>query len=500
MTVDPTTFRFKDGLLVPTSLGYHAVSDKGRRQSPKSRVKPEFSQLTARDRSSLDATIQDLPRNFELAAWMVRMHVEYVSQFELYVNTGDEDLDKILEDLFDWHAHKDRFDVARRHGRDEAMRLFEIAKVFSGDAAFNRLPDGDLQLIPGRRIAKPTKFINNKATQELLKTVNDRGLIVDKTTGRVLKACMCHWSDDGNHLEFDHLEEWENLIYDGYFTDADQDRGVSPIASAVNRMTDTMEALEWTNLKIKLHALFGVAFGREGAEGSPFGSSPDTEDVRGATDTTQPGRTVTPAKGIMTFDLEPGETIDTVESKTPASEFVDYTGLSIRLSMLALDIPYTMFDSRASSYSARIADSNVYEFMSIPKRSKNQATLKSYSDWKVSEWMRARSKMFAPLRDRASAIGMSMLDVQKAVSWVGRQLPWIDKLKQIEGDEKAVALGIDSRTRITRRRGLGPWREIAEELGKEEAMAAEYGATLGIGSPGQETTSARDVKTITKDR
>ena len=311
--------------------------------------------------------------------------------------------------------------------------------------------------------------------------------MIEKKTGRIKKACICRWNESGTKLEFDHMEDWDNLIYDGYFTDIDQDRGVSPMAAAVNRMKDTMEALEWTNLKIKLHALFGVAFARDGTTG--LWPSPNAEDERSATDTGQPTKSVSPQKGIMVFDLNPGETVDAIESKTPASEFVDYEQLSIRLALLSMDIPYTFFDSSKSSYSARIADANMYEFLARVKREKNRNVLQEYSDWKLRTWLLSDAPMFKPLQEAFNASNLTLRDLQRSVTWEGRQTPWIDKLKQLEGDEKEIAMGINSRRRIMKARGVTATPEmIMQELGEEEGWAEEYGATLAVGMPGQVTT------------
>lgn len=486
-------FNEATGLLLPagaqTQFGYNAIVDKGRRQPPKTRLKPEFIQLGTRDREKLDATVQDLPRNFELAAWMIRLHVEFVSQFDVYANTGDEALDQVIEDLFDWHGRREVFDVARRHSRPEAMRLFEIAKLFSGDCAFLKVKGGSTQAIPGRRIAKPTspQSKGSKKWKEAEKRVNDRGLVVDPKTGRILQASLCRWSDDGRTLIFDRLEDWDSLLYDGYFTDFDQDRGVSPMASAVNRMTDCMESLEWTNLKIKLHALFGIKFTRGGPDA--VWEPPNDTDLKPATDTGQAGKVVDIQKGIMTFDLDPGEDVDTIESKTPASEFVDYTGLSIRIGLLALDIPYSMFDGQRSSYTSALADAMRYEFMAQAKQQKNREVMKAYSDWKLREWSASRSQMFEEFQRLVKASGLSDIALRRAVSWAGRETPWVDHQRQVKAYESEVALGINSRTRILKKRGGQRFRDISKELGHEEKRAVADGATLAVGKPGQTTNA-----------
>ena len=453
-------------------FGYEATESKGRRQAPQVRTMSEDLVMSQDRRRKLQATAADLSRNFELAAWMIRMHVAYVSQFDLHVATGNPDLDREITALFDWHGRKRNFDTASRHSRSDAMRLFEIAKVFDGDAAFIKTGNGSLQGLPGKRIYKPA---------DAPKSVNDRGLVL-ASTGEVLQYCVCRWKNDGKTLEYDHLENAQNVIFDGYFQDFDQTRGISPLASAINRMQDTREAFEWTHLKIKLHSLFGIVFKRDAPSG--MWDNPDDDDDA----TGDPQYKVSLDKGVMSLDLKPGDDVDTIESKTPSSEFLNYTELAIRIALLSLDIPYTFLDSSKASFSARIADANQYEFLCEPKREKNQAVMQEYSDWKLAGWMASPNPRFARMREMADAERLTVPELQAKTQWIGRGTPWVDKLKQIQGDEKAIANGLDSRQRIARRRGQGNVFRLFDELAEEERYATEKGATLMLGASGQKSS------------
>lgn len=483
----PSFFR-RCGQAAAYVFGYNAVADKGRRQSPQSRHTSEDGALHVRDWAKLGATATDMARNFELAAWMVRMHVEYVSQFDAHVNSGDKAVDAALRWLLQWHARAEVFDVARRRSRNETMRLFEIARVFCGDAALVHLANGSVQGIPGKRIAKPTDLTG--APEGLVKRVTDRGLVIDNATGAVEAYCICRWDERGRQLVFDHFEDARNVNFAGYFTDFDQTRGVSPLASALNRMQDTAEALEWTQLKIKLHALFGLAFSRESS--TPIYAPPTLDSDATPGESTSPKYEVNLAKGVQILDLDPGGKVDVIESKTPSAEFVDYSELAMRLGMLGLDIPYSFFDSRKANYSARIADANQYEFLAEGKRETNRDVLQRYSDWKVGQWLAVDSPLTQPLRKAVDAAGLSVTAVRRSVEWIGRATPWVDKLKQIQGDQIAIANGLDSRQRICRRRGQGDWHGIADELGGEEAYAREKGATIMVGAPGQSSADTSD--------
>ena len=468
-----------------TMLGYHAAQDKGRRASPQAVVKNEDAQLNATTKSRLDMTAQDLARNFELAAWALRLHVAYVSRLMPHVNTGNKRVDDLLTYLIARDSKRAAFDVAERHDRDRAMNLFEIANVFYGDAAFIKLASGQVQGIPGSRIGKPGLGAEaDSSSRNEWGKVRENGLLLDDKTGRMVKAAICRWGRNGVALEFDHMEPAENLIFNGYFTDFDQSRGRSPLASAINRCTDMMEALEYTMLKIKLHSLLGLAFGTDAAQ-APLGPTLGGDE---GTTTERPPYKVEISRGLMVFNLRPGDTVNPIESKVPSAEFVDYTGLSIRLALLAFDIPMTFLDSGKSSFSARIADSNQYEFLCVDKRAKNAAVLGEWTAWKATtSW-----SDYAPFRAALKSAGMEPEKAANGVEWVGTETPWVDKLSQLKGDQLAIGMGMDSIPQACRRRGRD-WRRNIDENAEVLKHSIKKGWPLMVAQPGQ--ASAQDTTT-----
>ena len=458
------------------AFGYHAVQDKGRRQAPQSVLKNEDAQLTGTSKAKLDMTAQDMARNFELAAWALRLHVAYVSRLLPHVNTGTPELDRLIADIIARSSRRKAFDVAQRHDRDRAMELFEIANVFYGDAAFLKVQDGKVQGTPGVRIAKPTmaEFADASA-RDKWKRVRDNGLILDDKTGRMVEASICRWGTNGYNLTFDHFEPAENLIFGGYFSDFDQSRGRSPLAAALNRCTDMMEALEYTQLKIKLHSLLGLAFGTDAA--SPLDTTLAGDE---STTTERPKYKVELSRGLMVFNLRPGDNLNTVESKVPSTEFVDFTMLSMRLALLAFDIPMTFLDSSKSSFSARIADANQYEFLAQSKRAKNAAILDEWTEWRMTtDWIND-----ARLSAALDAAGMTPAAAAACVSWVGTETPWVDKLAQLQGDQLAIGMCLDSIQKACRRRGVD-WRKNADENAEVLKHCAANGWPLMVGQPGQ---------------
>ena len=479
-------------------LGYNAIEAKGRRQAPATLLKHEDRVLLPKDRDKLTATTRDAQRNLALLSWAVRRHLDYVSRFDVHVTGLPDDLTVEMQALFEWHARKQNFDPGKRHSRNSAMRIFEAGKVLDGDAAWVKLSTGKIQSLEGTRIAKPRDTTDmSLAVKTKLQQVSEHGLILDEFGG-IAQACVCKRKStagiaNNGPLIFDKFVDGGNLILGGYFTRAEQTRGVSPLTTALNTFRDLYEGWEWTLIKIKLHALFGVAIFRDavGGDGFPTTATEDADVDIDSEEVTDNRYDVSLKDGIMMLDLDPGDRAEMLESKTPNSQVGPYSELMIRISLLALDIPFTFFNSAKASFSARIADRVEYEESARFKREDNQASLADYSDACLVRWVN-RADMLQPYMQRH---GLTLRQVQRAVEWVPAGQPWLDKLNEVSGDARAIGAGLDSRQRICKRRGQGDWKTIAMELKEETEFYRANDIPITIGDSGQDTVQQKDVAT-----
>jgi len=452
-----------------TQFGYNAASDKGRRQAPQTRPKHERRIKTPKIDRKLTATTQDQMRNHALVAWMVRLHLDYTSSFHFEFRTNNDKLNTLVNRIFKWHGAPKNIDVAGRFGRDELFRLFELEKVTTGDAALIKIFDSDahtfkLQTVEHDMIAKGASTDANKIPEE----VNEQGLVTN-SVGGVDAYAICNRGESGQGVYYDHMEEEANVIFDAYWTRfGSQWRGVSPLTTAINTVQDISEAFEYNLVKAKMHAIFGMAILRKSNDGD-FGGAGGSEHETEGTDPTVPGDgselTLNPTE-FSILDLNVDEDVKMLESGTPSSEFVEGSYLFIQIAMLALDIPVTFFDSRRSSFSARIADLNTYEVSAEPKRTKNRYVRTEYSNALLASIWNDPSSPW-PLRRVAEEAGLSLLDIQTAVEWIPNGSPWIDKLKQVKGDELAIENRIDNTQDAAKRRGGDAFQNVDKTLAVE---------------------------------
>jgi len=444
-------------------LGYNCATGKSRRQSPQTRVRHESKVMTAKVAKRTKATTQDQNRNLALVAWAVRNHIDYTSSFKFSFRTDNDPLNKLVNSIFKWHGRPQNFDVAGRLGREESFRLYEMEKVISGDVGLIKLEGLKLQGLESDLIAK-----GSGAPED----VNEQGLIV-KDNGERVSFSVCNRGPKNNSLVFDRLVDADAVLFDGYWSRlTSQFRGISPLTTAINMVQDIHEGFEFNLIKGKMQALFGIAITRNPGGEDGFGGAGGSLTETAPPQTASDGETELDLSpdAINILDMNPGEAVDTIESKTPSSEQVDGWYLFIQIALLALDIPVTFFDSRRSSFSGGVADLNKYEKACEWKRDKNRYVRHDYSNWILEEiWNNEDDADVWNLKATAIAAGVTTLrQLQELLEWIPSGSPWMDKLKQIKGDDIAIELRVDNALDASRRRGTDVFDNIDKQLMVEQ--------------------------------
>jgi capsid protein len=176
------------------------------------------------------------------------------------------------------------------------------------------------------------------------------------------------------------------------------------------------------------------------------------------------------SRGLINLDLDPGDSVAPIESATPNPNIIPFTRELIRSVLLALDIPFTFYDSLTASFSARIADRNEYEESCEWKRDKNIGVLDDiYGGWLLPVWAEADLLGFGKALKTAQ---LTIQEVAASLRWVPAGRPWLDRSNEMSGHILALAAGVTSTPRICSAYGDDAY-EIAEEQ-------KEYLAKCGI--------------------
>jgi capsid protein len=311
-------------------FGYEAVTSKGLRKAPQPITRSEDAELTPVERRKLIANARDINRNFVAAAWMIRRHLDYVTTFSFQARTKNPDLNARAEKLLLNWSHKDRCDVAQRHPFRRMVRLMESRAVIDGDVFPHRLASGQLQFIEGDRIRTP-----NGGLPEGLTAADFTHGIQTNDFGAIKNLCVCKrqkttdiFPEYGTGV-FEQLLPSAHVFQHGFFDRFDQVRGVSPLASGLNHLRDSHEGFDYALAKMKVSQLFALAFYRDKVGNDPIDPT-DWKKFK--------------LDGPKAIDLDPGDRVEWLESKTPSNELQSFQMLVLQLSLKSLDIPFSFFN------------------------------------------------------------------------------------------------------------------------------------------------------------
>jgi capsid protein len=451
-------------------FGYDATVDKGRRAAPSTITMSEDDQLNPWSRKKAVATQRDQVRNLPWVAWMARTHINYVSHFSFRATTDDEDLNLKLDQLMHAWSEPENCDIAKRHSLGEMMALFEAGQVIDGDCGLKKAGTA-LQGIESDRICKPN-------SGKIPKGLTDHGLLLRKN-GSVKSYAVCNRSMSGMSLQG--MVPEKDMFFAGYFKRFDQTRGISPLLTALNTNQDVYENFEYALIKMKMHAMLGLQVtrampssgddgwgGYDKVEGTTAGGNAKTEYVF-------------EHHPAMKIEMDPGDKIETIESRTPSDEFQSFTQFEMRVSLLALDIPFSIFDSDRSNNNAMRVDFRQYFDSARKKQGKNKRVLNDITKWKLQQWL---------------VDGSLTVDEFNRAKWLWQPsgIPIFDPRTEIAAFATEISNGLNSRTNIARERGLDQ-REIFADLKREEDAIGDLGLKgITIGQPGQVAIGAQEEK------
>lgn len=425
-------------------FNYDATEPKNRRKAPTSALLSGDAELPSDKRRKLVSGARDIARNFAIAGWMIRRHLDYVSTFSFQSKCGNDALDTQIESLIAEYSKPENFDVAGRHSLSRFARLAECRRVIDGDCGAMKIEDGRVQAIEGDRIANPTG--NTKLTL---------GVDLD-AAGKALNYAICKRVN--NDVVFERMVPASNLYLHASFDRFDQVRGITPLSAALNSLRDAYEGFDYALAKMKVSQLFGLTFYREGSE--PLGEVAAQDDGDDSTEDT--GYQIDFGKGPFQVDLDPGDRAEFLESKSPSTEFQSFSQTIISVALKSLDIPYSFYAEDFTNYSGARQAFLQYETSADIKRSEVKALLDWITAWRLSLYV---------------LDGLLPANTPFTWEWVPRGLPWIDPLKEIQAEREAVDGGFDNPEDICQRHGKNFYQNI-DKIARCYQYAASKGVTL----------------------
>lgn len=437
--------------------GYEATIDRGRRRPTPVVTMSEDRHLDQTDRRKLIAGIRSLRRNFSVAAWMVRRHLDYNASFRFQARTGDDETNRKFEKLVKQASKPEKCHSRERFSLPRMLRMAELLRTVDGDCGWLKLASGQVQLIEGDRIRNPmgAKGFNRR---EWL-----NGVKVD-AYGKPIQYAVHERIDGGSAFRFERTIPAKNMRLHGYFDREDQCRGISPMASAYNELQDVSEIHGLTLARTKVQSFFAVAFYRNADE-----AAGDLVGDVGACGDGVPDRAgyeVDFGGGPAVFDLDPGDKAEFLESGQPSNQMQSYVESVLLLALKALDLPYSFLREDFTNFFGSRGAWLLYDRACEPKREENRELLDDWTLWQATHWILSG--------DLVLPEGVTLSD--EPWEWVPRKVPAFRRLEDIKADLLAMSAGLTTPEGVCREDDEGSFRENVQEI----AQSLEYARSQGV--------------------
>lgn len=224
-----------------------------------------------------------------------------------------------------------------------------------------------------------------------------------------------------------------------------QTRGVSILHPCVHRLDDIQDYEQSEQIAARVSAALCAAITKQPGMGPP--------SVDGRT-----GERPFELQAGQVFDLNPGESVETIGAARPSDRMTDFRALLLRSVCAGTGTRYSLVsrDYTQGSYSQQRQE--LVEGVMFEEDYQLSYQQQSF----IHVWRNFVSAVL--VANQAAPVGVN-LDTLMDVECTSVTIPWIDIEKEVKADKLAVDSGFDSRPNvIRRRRGAVPARVDAERL------------------------------------
>jgi len=434
---------------------YQALNPKNRRRSTRLRPRSENFLLTDNRRKALQANALDVHRNMGLLAWAIRRTLDYCCLFDFQPRTNDRGLNVALRELMERDTQAEAIDYYGRMDWDDMRRIAQAQQLLAGDAFFVRV-NGSLQMVEGAFCQNPTGRRDQGQWVGGAKLVGGRVRAwnfaeEDPRTGqaqdRIIKA--------GSVWQYCQHEARPNQI-----------RPVAPIVAALNEFRDLDETFDHMRAKVKLDQLFGIAFARK-EDSEAF----DEDDDEASSAQEGASRVVDFGDGPAVFDLDEGESVETIQSQTPAASTQEFLQLCTQIALKSLDLSYSMFSENFTNYSGSRMAWIGFERACHTRRKTQRILHDKMARWRLYRWFLRPE--FGGTGELNLPSGMTPEDVR--FRWVPRGVAWWKPQEELDTALRSVAAGLKSMQDVCDEFGLGDYLDNVAEIAKEREELEQFG-------------------------
>jgi capsid protein len=441
------------------SNGWSILTNNGKRRDSGSNIRSTDTLVGDQERRKLIEASRDMWRNFPVAAWAIRKHLDFVSTFNFHPQTGNRELDMKLKRMMKERGRAGAVEVTGKHSLQQFIRIAESRRLIDNDVLLVKRRDGLLQAIQSDRVRTPG--IGYEVNKEGIKT-EVHGVVVNQA-GKARGYRIYRKLSPYSGYEYETTVPSNASFLHGYFDEFDQVRGTSPLLSSLETFADTLEVTEYARLKAKVTQLFALAITRE----APTYSGENCSD----------GYEVDFTKGPIKLDMDPGDKAEFLESKHPSTEFQQYVNLSMQMALKSLDIPWSFFDESFTTYYGSRTALIHYLESCRHRRLSNEQLLNWITDWYIGRWKRE---------------GVLPRTKQIDYRWIPAGVPWWDPSKEVTADAMSVGNTFRSRSEIRMEKFGDNWEDVVDQIALENEYLASKGLDPAMTIPGQTNVQEKE--------
>ena len=445
----------------PIKLGYDAVEQTPTRRPLAYSVRSEDRELTMHERRTLISESREEQRNFALAGFALRKHLQFVSYYRFSAETPNKEFNRALERRVALWKDRKNCDAAKRSNFDELITLIESHRAVDGDVGILRRSDGRIQIIESDRIKNPrevgdldTDWIHGvKCSEEgeaLLYQIWKRTPFGDMEPERVVDASC-----------FDLL---------AFRNRRDQIRGVSLFAPALKTIAYLYDGIDYALAKLKLEQMIGLV------------TKLDDGGNIAAVETTDPNKVDQQVRESFGRDLfhlalKNDEDAHFMESNNPSANFQSFCELVTRLVFSALDLPYSFFDGSKTNFYGSKGEFEQYLDTVEKKQAPTISMLNEWVfDWLLPNWLTdPRDPLFEYWPD-----GWRIDDLRGDVGWRGSGLPSWRLFEYVKETQTAINAGLVDPYALADSFGESFVKNV-EKLGEARKLAEDNDVWLPYG-------------------
>lgn len=448
------------------TLRYEAVEEEPTRRRIFVSSRSEDKELTQYKRQKLISETRYAMRNFSLAGYATRKHLQYVSYVRFFAETSDREFNEKLERRIARWKRRDQCDVARRSNFDELITLIESHRALDGDVGVLRRSDCRLQIIESDRIRNPEGVGESDPDW-----VNGVNVAPD---GRALEYSI--WSrTPSNNFVFERTVSAQHFDLFAYRHRRDQIRGVSLFAPAIKMLSYLYDGLDYALAKLKLEQMMGLVTKLEG-DSNIAGIEPTDSDAIDAQAREVFGR------DLFHVALRPGEDAAFMESNNPSENFQSFCEMITRLIFAALDLPYSFYDGSKTNFYGSKGEFEQYIDTVEKKQQPTIETLDEWLfDWLLPNWLSdPNDELFDALPP-----GTTLDDLRGSIGWRGAGMPSWRLFEYVKETQMAINAGLVDPFRLADSFGESVTKNIMrlkdlKELARENEIELPYGNETNV--------------------